>query len=240
MSEWPGGHVDMTDRASAEAVEQLILSALHKDGCIENSWHFAENAGLEHQTVVGGIKSLLVDRYVLDEPLHMTYWELTGEGRTVSENGSPEITVFNIIAGSEGCSLSVTDLNQLAGGAAKIGLGACMKNKWIKKEGSNLVKATESVHDTVAAQLHTVAGGDGSKDLSEAELKALKRRQLIEQKTRKSFRITRGPEFSEKRVRKLPTLTKDMLALKTEVTKCYHNFASLSFCCLFVILSFIG
>ena len=51
--------------------------------------------------------------------------------------GSPEFIVFNSIPTNDG--IAVGDLNKAAGDVAKIGLGQCMKNKWVKKDGDKIV-----------------------------------------------------------------------------------------------------
>ena len=123
-------------------IEQLLLTALSKEDTIENSWDYALSIGIDHQALIGAVKSLLVDRYVADEQLSITYTELTEEGRNVVKNGSPEIVVYNTIANAQDGSIAVTELNKLVGDMAKIGLGACMKNKWVKKVGDQLVKVS--------------------------------------------------------------------------------------------------
>lgn len=208
-------------------IEQTILSTLATQPIIENSWAFAEANGIDHQSLVGAVKSLLVDHYVVEEPLSTTYWELTTEGRNVMTNGSPEMLVYHTIASSQGASIAVAALNAQLGDVAKIGLGACMKNKWVKKVGDQLQIASTDVSDEVAKQLSLVDAGDAT--ISEADLKNLKRRQMVEQKTRKFCKISRGEEYQEQRVRKVVTLTKEMLAPDTVESSNPQHWASLSF-----------
>ena len=198
-------------------IEQVILSALAEKGEIENTWDFAISTGIEHQIIVGAVKSLLVDKYVAEQALSSSYWELTEEGKRVVSGGSQEFIVFSAIAAAENSSIAVADLNKQLGDVAKIGLGGCMKNKWVKKVGDNLVKNMDSVVDQVVNQLQDLSINHSGTQFSDNDLKGLKRRQLIEQKVRKSLKVTKGEDFSSKRVRKMPTLTKDMLVQKGEV-----------------------
>ena len=205
----------------SDNIEQLILSTLAKENVIQNSWDFSLSTGIDHQAIIGAVKSLLVDNYVIDEQLSTSYWELLEEGKSVLKNGSPEVVVFNTIASSENSTIAVSELNQKLGEIAKIGVGACMKNKWVKKVGDKLVKDVDSVVDEIVQQLETIALGNVNNTLSENDLKNLKRRQLVEQKTRKSCKIMKGADYREVRVRKMPTLTKEMLTQKGEVRNIY-------------------
>ena len=62
--------------------------------------------------------------------------------------GSPEFIVFNAVPANDG--IAVGDLNQKVGDMAKIGLGQCMKNKWLKKDGDKVVRVMDEVKDETA------------------------------------------------------------------------------------------
>jgi len=55
------------------------------------------------------LKSLLADRYVIDEPISTTFWTLTKEGEEVKLNGSPENIVLKMVP-AEG--ITVANLNR--------------------------------------------------------------------------------------------------------------------------------
>ena len=194
-------------------LEDLILKTLGLESKIEDTWMFSQERGIDHQSLIGTVKSLLVDRYVCDEQFSVTFWALTNEGMDVKSNGSAEVQVFNAIP-AEG--IEVAELNKLLGETAKIGVGVCMKNKWIKKDGSRLVKVVSTVKDETVDLLEKVSQGQPA---NEEELKNLKKRKLVQQITRKSYRITKGPDFSPIRVKKMADLHKSMLDDKEEV-KC--------------------
>ena len=76
------------------------------------------------------------------------------------------------------CSLVGVDM-------AKIGVGSCMKNKWLSKAGDLLIPTVSDVVDTAALLLQKVSlnvSGQGV-DLSSSEedLKNLKKRKLVQQ-----------------------------------------------------------
>ena len=199
--------------------EQVVLSAIDADGLIADTWDLAIKLNIDHQILVGVVKSLLVDRYVVEEPLSTTYWTLTAEGEQVVAQGSPEIQVLNAVP-TDGISLS--ELQTALGEIAKIGMGVCMKNKWIKKDGDKVVRLAENVKDDTATALRAVANDDAvTIAQNEAELKNLMKRKLVKQVTRKSSRITKGPEFRPVRVRKVLCFDKSNLGNKAEVSSTY-------------------
>ena len=127
-------------------LEGLVLRSLSADGVINDTMDFAAAHGVDHQDLVGTIKSLLVDAYVVDEQISKTLWALTGEGEQVVANGSPEYQVYNAVP-ADADGISMTQLQVAIGEIVKIGLGPCMKNKWLKKQGESVVKIASNVND---------------------------------------------------------------------------------------------
>jgi phenylalanyl-tRNA synthetase alpha chain len=195
--------------------EQLVLDALASASEINDTYDFASAHGLDHQALIGVIKSLHGDGYVLDEPRTTSFWTLTEEGEETRIKGSPEYQVFNAVpASAEG--LDMTALQAALGDVVKIGLGPCMKNKWLAKQGDKVVRcAAGEVVDETAQVLSLIHSNSSA--VSEDKCKDLKRRKLVQQVTRKSLKITKGPEFRVRRVRKMADLTKEMLGNKAEV-----------------------
>lgn len=224
-SNTPVGNKSTSDKLPNKAIENstvdleaLILSTLQSKGEISDSWSFAVDVGVDHQSLIGTLKSLLVDAYVVDEPLSSTFWVLTDEGSDIASNGSPEYQVFNAVRDS---GISMAELQNLVGDSiSKIGLGPCMKSKWLKKDGDKILRVVSEVKDESAEILKAIASGSTS--ISEDELKNLKRRKLVQQVTRKSYKITKGAEFQPKRVRKMADITKEMLGNKDEMTPGSH------------------
>lgn len=193
-------------------IEQLILTHLSQHDDIADSWYFALQIKQDHQAVVGALKALLPDAYVKEELLTSTYFTLTQEGADILANGSPEYQVFKAIT----ASTTVADIQSQLGETGKIGLGKCLQNKWVKKEGDVLVKLKDEVEDEVVSVLSLVqlSGGNLKED---DELKNLKKRKLVQQVTRKSYRITKGPAYQPVRVKRMAEITKDMLGNVAEV-----------------------
>lgn len=57
----------------------------------------------------------------------------------------------------------------------------------------------------------------GASSLSADDLKNLKKRKLVELKTRKSYRIEKGAEYNEVRRRRYADISREMLGNKAEV-----------------------
>ena len=139
-----------------EASETAILKFLSSspEAVIEDTFPWSEESKLDHAAVVGAIKSLLADEYVLADNLSTSFYVLTEEGKSILSNGSQEILVLKAL--NEAGKLSLPDLQSKVGkDVAKIGMGNCMKKKWIKKDGADLVplKKDDEVEDEVNALL---------------------------------------------------------------------------------------
>jgi phenylalanyl-tRNA synthetase alpha chain len=188
-------------------LEQHILSLLAAQGEIGDSYFLAQELEHDHQMLIGVVKSLLVDQYVEGESLSTTYWTVTDEGREVANRGSPELQVLAAVlkASAQG-GITVGELNSSLEEVAKIGLGVCMKSKWVGKQGDKIVALVTALpSDATAEMLRKVD------KLGDEELKALKKRKLVVQLTRKSYRLTKGANFREIRVRKAADLHRSML-----------------------------
>ncbi|XP_025921302.1 phenylalanine--tRNA ligase alpha subunit [Apteryx rowi] len=88
----------------------------------------AAELGLDHQTLVGAVKSLQALGEVIEaEPRAATRWELSAEGEAVARDGSHEVRVFESLP-AEG--LPQSELMELPG--AKVGFSKAMANKWVR------------------------------------------------------------------------------------------------------------
>jgi phenylalanyl-tRNA synthetase alpha chain len=107
--------------------------------------------------VVGAVKSLLADSYVEADDVSSQFWVLEDEGRQVLQHGSPEARVLDFVRSAPSRSCTVAEIQSGVGPeAARIGVGNCMKNKWIQKSKDDpqlLVAAVDSARDRVREQL---------------------------------------------------------------------------------------
>jgi phenylalanyl-tRNA synthetase alpha chain len=152
----------MTEASEAKILSHLSASA---DAVIDDTFPWSETEKLDHKAVVGAIKSLLVDGYIQVDNLSTSFYSMTKEGEAILANGSQEYSVLQAL--EESGALSLPDLEVKVGKAiAKIGMGNCMKKKWIKKDGGNLValKKLSEVNDEVQEMLKKLRAADFSKD----------------------------------------------------------------------------
>uniref|UniRef100_A0A8C3M4S4 phenylalanine--tRNA ligase n=1 Tax=Chrysolophus pictus TaxID=9089 RepID=A0A8C3M4S4_CHRPC len=135
--------------------------------------------GLDHQTLVGAVKSLQALGEVIEaETRATTRWELSAEGEEVLRDGSPEVRLFHSVP-SEG--LPQSDAMKLPG--AQVGFSKAMANKWLRLDkgapgGPRIFRAVGAVQDVVQNSLRQVQDGNGD-SLSERERTDLKRRKLL-------------------------------------------------------------
>jgi phenylalanyl-tRNA synthetase alpha chain len=145
----------MTTEDSETAI--LTFLSASPETVIDDTYPWSQSNNLDHKTVVGAIKSLLADKYVVVEPLETSFYAFTDEGQWIMDNGSQEILVLQSL--NEGGKMSIPELQSKVGkDVAKIGMGNCMKAKWVKKDGADLVPLTkvDEVQDTVRLQLQSL------------------------------------------------------------------------------------
>jgi hypothetical protein len=163
--------------------EQSILTYLASTAeVIDDTFPWSESAGLDHKKVVGTVKSLMADGYLLSEDLSFSFYTLTDQGTAVVASGSQEFQVYTAIkvAGK----MSMSDLQTKVGkDVSKVGMANCMKNRWIKKDGADLVPIADAVEDIVKGQLSTLQEASGNPD-------------TLDEKVRKTVFLYRGFAYS--------------------------------------------
>lgn len=226
-------------------VEATILSALSSgpESVIPDTYAFSVSTNVDHNTVVGSCKSLATDAYVTLTELSTQFYVLSAEADDIIMHGSQEVRVINALltaaseGGGGGGGLSMSELELVVGkDVCKIGSGTCMKNKWAMKDKASgkLIASVQmdEIHDVVKDQLTamtSVQGEDNTKILDDVAYASLKRRKLLSLVTRKSYTVSRGPNYAPHRTRKAADLTREMLesgSWKTTTFKDY-NFRTL-------------
>jgi len=196
----------------------------------------AKALGVNHQQLVGAVKSLSVDGYVSADQASTTWLCATAEGAAVAKDGSPEYRVYAAVRDADG--LAVSALEAAVGKtAAKVGLGAAMREKWLSKapgaDGAPaLAVAKPDVADATRRELEPFVGlaepPATPASLPADREKQLMRRKLLKRETLKHFRVARGAAYSATRQRKVADLTVEALrdgSWKTAEFKAY-NYAS--------------
>ena len=88
-------------------LEGLILQFLADKDVIEDSFEFSRQQKIEHAELVGLLKSLATDEYVLLSQLEKKQWILTNEGLDYVTNGTPEYRLYHLIPEVEGIQKDV-------------------------------------------------------------------------------------------------------------------------------------
>lgn len=203
----------------AETIEKTLLQTLNENGEIPNSFTFSESLKVDHQSVVGVIKSLETDLLIKTEQLSEQFWELSEEALSVIEQGSPEIRVMKCIP-TEG--ITNDNLMSAAGQELyKIGFSYCMKNKWIKKDKASglITPLVSELKDDLQTTLMDLKNTNGAIDKiipGSAEAKLLIRRQMISLVTRKYYKVMKGDKFAIERRKQQADITKEMLDSNAE------------------------
>uniref|UniRef100_A0AAZ3PDQ9 Phenylalanine--tRNA ligase alpha subunit n=1 Tax=Oncorhynchus tshawytscha TaxID=74940 RepID=A0AAZ3PDQ9_ONCTS len=197
--------------ADTGLVETLLQRVEKVDGGLD-SQDVATSLGVDHQAIVGAVKSLQALGDVISaEQRSSKHWELTGEGCEIAEQGSHEARVVSSIP-EEGMPQS--QLMKLAFG--KVGFSKAMSNKWIRLDkghegGPRIFKTVERLEDLVRDKLLLVQKGQASQ-LEEKEKNELKKRKLLSEVTVKSYWITKGSCFSTTITKQETELTPEMIA----------------------------
>lgn len=193
-------------------VPELLLLRLHvQDGGLE-SLGLAAELGLDHQQVVGAVKSLQALGEIINaEQRSSKHWELTAEGKEIADEGSHEVRVFQSIP-AEGMAQS--ELMKLPSG--KVGFSKAMSNKWIRLDknaagGPRIFRAVDSVEDTVKEKLLLILEGK-VESLDEKEKNELKKRKLLSEVTIKTYWIQKGSAFSTTVAKQETDLTPEMIS----------------------------
>ncbi|XP_066564120.1 phenylalanine--tRNA ligase alpha subunit [Amia ocellicauda] len=196
----------------ADGIQESLLRCVDKaDGGVD-SQDVAAGLGVDHQVVVGAVKSLQALGEVISAEQRSTKrWELTGEGSEIAEQGSHEARVFDAIP-AEG--LAQSQLMKLPSG--KVGFSKAMSNKWIRLDknaegGPRVHRVVESIEDAVRQKLLLVKQGQAGQ-LEEKEKNELKKRKLLTEVTVKSYWITKGSSFSTTITKQETELTPEMIA----------------------------
>lgn len=156
---------------SDQELSQLLLEKLNllQSPVVKiNSLDFAQENQLDHQKVVGAVKSLQsLGELIKANQVESKRFELSNEGGQIVENGSHEFRVWSTIP-MDGSILqsdlmkSIPDSN-----VARLGFAKAMSNKWItldKSSGKPMVKRNASnVKDEIRVLLKLVQSGAATK-----------------------------------------------------------------------------
>lgn len=193
-------------------MEELILKEINSSDI--DSLSLAKKLNIDHNELIGKLKSLESKEYIKLNLLKKDIISLTTEGESYSKNGMPEFQLLNLINKEEGTDK--TELETKLGAMYKIAFSTCMKKKMIKLTDSKIILLIDpsSLTDTDKELLVYIANGESDK-LSKTDLTNLKKRKLVEAKSVSYFNISKGDNFSLEVEAKITDITSDMIINKT-------------------------
>eukprot|EP01068_Selenidium_serpulae_P011749 Selendium_serpulae@DN5718_c0_g1_i3.p1 len=157
-------------RADAEhqqALEYLLAELTLKEGEAEKTLttkQIAADLKWDHEKTVGSVRHLSGREVLTVDMVEVVEWVSTHEGQQYAESGTPEAQIARYIIEKQ--PIALTDLKVqckeglgLSEQTTDVGVGHCMKNKWISRrpEDKALVSTLTSINDAVQAQLKIVA-----------------------------------------------------------------------------------
>ncbi|CAG8527071.1 4209_t:CDS:2, partial [Scutellospora calospora] len=184
--------------SSTEELQTLVLTTLDERSTISNTKGLvtSDNQEVDQLALLGALKSLSVEdkEMVKYETIEEEVWLLTDEGNEIANKGSHEAKVFNTIPiGEEG--IAISSLREILGDeTAKIGQGKAFKNKWVVKNGDNLVRAVDSIIDKTQIDLEAIRSTGTHSDPK--ILSELRKRKLCDKHKVISYSVSKGPKFS--------------------------------------------
>lgn len=213
---------------SSEELKSQVLAAVSVAEKLPlNSAALAEQLKVDHQLVVGAIKSIQTNEGVLSvNQVETSGYALTEEGQSVSEAGSYEARVLALVqelAPADGILLATLQENPkyaAIGEGAAFGFSVCMKNKWIqaskvaKDRPDTLVKVLVAGRpsDETQATLKGIAASPACEGVDEKIIKDFAKRKLIEKRIMKTLDVSKGPAFTTTLVKRDTEITAEMLA----------------------------
>nr|GMD95510.1 phenylalanine--tRNA ligase alpha subunit, cytoplasmic [Ipomoea batatas] len=141
--------------------EDAVLGFLEKNEEILDSGKFSEEKGISHDEMVNAINSLNGFGFVIAQDIKSERWVLTDEGKIYATAGSPEVQLFLAIP-PEG--ITQEELQKKYPAIFKVGWPQAMKNKWVEKGKSNVLRKVQNVDDTVKDLLMQIQNGENLKE----------------------------------------------------------------------------
>ncbi|CAH8608905.1 unnamed protein product [Heterobilharzia americana] len=192
-------------------IQNAILHELDTENEFKSD-RLADKLRVDHQVIVGGIKSLENYNGVIKcESIVEVILQLTEEGEEMLNNGSHEYRVYCATPES---GIPQTNILKLFP-SAKIGISKALSSKWItliKNEDGipYLHRLIPEVKDDVQQLLLEVR--QSKRSLSDSEKFQLKKRKLVAELKRTSYYVRKGPSFSTNINAEETDLSSDLLS----------------------------
>ncbi|KAL7674155.1 hypothetical protein ACOME3_000435 [Neoechinorhynchus agilis] len=160
---------------------------------IINSYDYALEHSIDHQKVIGILKSLSCrsENFLKTEQKTKKFISLTEQGLSFLENGSYEYRIWQALDSDTGIEFQkLKDIFP----EAKFGVDKAMRAGWIKNEKGIATRASEHISDSTTSMLSSVQSNPSS--VSQKEIKELMKRKLVSESTLKYLICTPGEGFT--------------------------------------------
>ncbi|XP_054168866.1 phenylalanine--tRNA ligase alpha subunit-like [Oppia nitens] len=195
-----------------------------------NSLSLSNELSIDHQRLVGAIKSLQsIGELIRCQQTETKRLDLTQEGRHIADNGSHEAIVFNAVPAGDDGGIEQSLLMKIIGNpsVAKLGFSKAMSQKWIaidKSSNKSIVKRNvQSIEDEVQVLLKKI-GSLTIDEVSDQQKQDLKKRKLIQEVVVKSYDIEKGDNFTLNIVKQETDLTAEMISKNTWKDKQFKDY----------------
>lgn len=204
---------------------ETILAYLDKNSQL-NTLDYAKANSLDHQKVIGAIKSLQTHEGLLNtEQTSARSFSLNEEAEDILAHGSHEVVVYKAIPDTGIAQAELMGKSKYA----KVGFSKAMANGWIEVDKKNadgpkvVKKVPQLAEDEVQTVLEKIKALTIT-DVPDKTIQDLKKRKLIADITIHSFNVSKGPNFTTKLEKFENELTADMLVNDQWKTKKFKDY----------------
>jgi phenylalanyl-tRNA synthetase alpha chain len=192
-------------------LNEEILNYLDKNLKLD-TFEYAKTAQLDHQKVIGAIKSLQTTEGLIEaEQQSFKVFQLNDEAEHIVTNGSHEAVIFNSIP-SDGILQS--QLMSLPN--AKLGFSKAMANGWVEVDkkadgGPKVVRKIEKIGEDEVQNLLKKIQSLQLSEVTDKSIQDLKKRKLIAEVIVNHLLVKKGTNFTTKLEKPELELTPEML-----------------------------
>eukprot|EP01100_Stratorugosa_tubuloviscum_P014905 TRINITY_DN8252_c0_g1_i1.p1 TRINITY_DN8252_c0_g1~~TRINITY_DN8252_c0_g1_i1.p1 ORF type:complete len:521 (-),score=253.17 TRINITY_DN8252_c0_g1_i1:88-1581(-) len=195
-------------------LKEIILEKIP----IDDTRIFCLEKNLDHNEVVGILKSFEASNFVICKQFERPTFILSEEGNDAASNGSPEFRLFSALPQPPSEILKTEVERILSPAIINIGIGYCRKSKWIDMSGkgntTTFKRLTENIpEDSVALALRKLTADpfNTSNNVDTANIKNLISRRLIKEVKQTYFSVEKGSNFGAANNPVVTVLTYEML-----------------------------
>lgn len=192
-----------------------------------DSLTLAKECKEDHQKIVGVIKSLqALDNIIEVTPISRKSWELTDEGKCISEYGSHEFLVYKAVPET---GIAQSELMKMISNG-KVGFSKAMARGWIAldKVSGKVTRKTENVEDEIQQHLNFMLNNEADR-VPENVKQDYKKRKLALEITTKSYILRKGKLYTTCISKPQTDLTPEMILSESWKDKTFklYNFNAL-------------